>query len=166
MTSAPRRGPGRPPPGLPLLLAVAVAWPWPASAAPYRPANDSVVLERLPTRPGDPVQRELQGLRARHAANPADAGAALALARRYFNLALDSGDPRYVGYGEAALAAWRAAPYAQVPADILVMRAQLMQHRHQFTQALALLDAAVQQDPGHRRARVLARRRQHGIGPL
>jgi hypothetical protein len=138
---------------LPLLLAAAVAWPWPAPAAPYRPANDSVVLERLPSRPGDPVQRELQALRARHAANPGDAGAAFDLARRYFNLALDSGDPRYVGYGEAALAAWRAVPYAQVPADILVMRAQLVQYRHQFTQALALLDAAVQQDPGHRRAR-------------
>jgi Tfp pilus assembly protein PilF len=137
---------------LQLLLAAAVAWPWAGPAAPYRPDNDSVVLERLPTRPGDPVQRELQGLRAAHAANPADAGAALDLARRYFNLVLDSGDARYLGYAEAALSAWRTSPPAQVPADILVMRAQLLQYRHRFEQARGLLDAAISQDPKHRRA--------------
>ena len=92
---------------LALLLVGAASWPWPTSAAPYRPADDRVVLERLPIRPGDPVQRELQRLRAAHEADPADAGAALDLARRYFNLALDSGDARYVGYAEAALSAWR-----------------------------------------------------------
>src|SRR5262245_37057372 len=104
-----RRGPGLPLPVLGLVGLVATLWSPAALPAPYRPADDSAVLERLPTRPGDPVQRELQGLRARHTGNPADVGAALDLARRYFNLALDSGDPRYVGYGEAALTAWRAA---------------------------------------------------------
>jgi len=135
-----------------LLVAVATLWSVPALSAPYRPKDDSVILEKLPTRPGDPVQRELQGLRAAHAANPADVGAALTLARQYFNLALDTGDPRYVGYGEAALAAWRTAPLADVPLDILVMRAQLVQYRHQFSEALSLLDAALAREPGHRRA--------------
>ncbi len=123
-----------------------------ALGAPYRPQNDNVVLERLPTRATDPVARELQQLRAQHRANPADPDAALALAGRYFNLALDSGDARYVGYAEAALAAWRAALPAQNPADVLVMRAQLLQYRHQFHEALALLDAALAQDAGHVRA--------------
>ena len=139
-------------PVLGLLLAASAWWPGPGPAAPYRPTDDSVVLERLPTRPGDPAQRELQRLRAAHATNPGDVGAALDLARQYFNLALDSGDFRYVGYAEAALSAWRTAPPAKVPPDVLVMRAQLLQYRHQFQPALALFDAALAQDPNHRRA--------------
>jgi hypothetical protein len=35
-----------------------------AYAAPYIPKEDSVVLEHLPVRPGDPVARELRQLRA------------------------------------------------------------------------------------------------------
>ena len=138
--------------GLSLLPAAIAMWPALGSAAPYRPTGDTVVLERLPVRPSDPVQRELRGLRAAHRANPADADAALVLAQRYFNLTLDSGDPRYVGYAEAALSAWQALTPANVPVDVLVMRAQLLQYRHQFTQALGLLNAALAQDPKHVRA--------------
>ena len=57
-----------------------------------------------------------------------------------------------MGYAEAALSAWRAAPPAQNPPDVLVMRAQLLQYRHHFHDALALLDAALAQDAGHVRA--------------
>jgi len=98
------------------------------------------------------VQRELRGLLAAHRANPADPGAALDLAGRYFNLALDSGDPRYIGYAEAALSAWPMSTPAHVPVEVLVMRGQLLQYRHQFTRALELLDAALAQDPNHVRA--------------
>ena len=137
---------------LQLAFATAIAWPWAGAAAPTRPNEDSVILERLPTRPGDPVQRELQRLRALQKANPSDVAAALDLARQYFNLALDSGDARYVGYAEAALSAWRTAPSTAIPPDVLVMQAQLLQYRHQFNKALVLLDAAIKQDPNHRRA--------------
>jgi len=134
------------------VLAAVACLTAPGWAAPYRPSDDSVVLERLPARPGDPVQRDLQRLRGLQRANPNDAAAALDLARSYFNLALDTGDARYVGYAEAALAAWRTSPPAAVPADILVMRAQLLQYRHAFEDALVLLNAALAQDPGHSRA--------------
>ena len=43
-----------------------------AFAAPRVPADDSVVLEKLPLRPGDPVAAELRRLRASVAAAPAD----------------------------------------------------------------------------------------------
>ena len=119
-------------------------------AAPTRPTDDLTVLERLPIRPTDPVQRELRGLRAAHTARPNDAGPALDLARRYFNLALETGDPRYVGYADAALAAWRRPGPA--PVDVLVVRAQLAQYRHQFNEALTLFDAALAAEPNHVRA--------------
>jgi tetratricopeptide (TPR) repeat protein len=137
---------------LQLAFAATVAWPCAGATAPTRPNDDGVVLERLPARPGDPAQRELQRLRALHKANPSDAGAALDLARQYFNLALDSGDARYVGYAEAALSTWRTSAPTAVPADVLVMRAQLLQYRHRFNEALVLLDVAIKQDPSHRRA--------------
>ena len=119
-------------------------------AAPTRPADDRMVLERLPTRPTDPVQRELQALRRAHEAAPGDVAAALELARRYFNLALETGDLRYVGYAEAALSAWRAPGAA--PADVLIVRAQLAQYRHHFDDALKLFDAAIALDPKNVRA--------------
>jgi Tfp pilus assembly protein PilF len=103
-------------------------------------------------RPGDPVQRDLHKLRALHKANPSDVDAALDLARQHFNLALASGDARHVGYAEGALSAWRTMPATAVSPDVLVMRAQLLQYRHRFDEALVLLDAALEQDPNHRRA--------------
>lgn len=117
-----------------------------ASAAPYVPADDQVVLERLPVRPGDPLQRELRGLRLAQSANPADAAAALRLARRYFDLATTDGDPRYIGYGEAALRNW--SDPAAAPAEVLIVRAQLAQYRHEFDRALQLLDLVLERDPG------------------
>lgn len=114
-------------------------------AAPRLPADDGEVLERLPLRPGDPVAAELRALRAAARAAPADAGAVAPLARRYFALALAEGDPRYVGYAEAALAPWRSD--AAAPARILLLRALLRQYRHDFDGALADLALALQRDP-------------------
>lgn len=109
-----------------------------------------MVLERLPTRPADPVQRELRELRRAHQAAPGAVGPALDLARRYFSLALDTGDLRYIGYAEAALSAWRGSGAS--PVDVLVMQAQLAQYRHEFVTALKLLNGALALDPRNVRA--------------
>src|SRR3954471_17144983 len=77
-----------------------------AGAAPRLPANDAEVLERLPGRRDDPTMAELRALRAAAAADPANSDAAARLARRYFQLANAEGDPRYIGYAEAALRRW------------------------------------------------------------
>jgi predicted Zn-dependent protease len=119
-------------------------------AAPYLPKDDSAVLERLPTRRDDPRLAELNALRTRLAAAPADADAAAAVARRYFDLANEEGDPRYVGYAEAALRAWRE-PAA--PAEVQFVRGLLRQYRHDFDAALADFDRALAQDPQHFGAR-------------
>src|SRR5882672_5262020 len=57
--------------GVALLLTATAAW-----AAPYTPRDDSTVVERLPTRRGDPVMAELRQLRAALAASPSDSGSA------------------------------------------------------------------------------------------
>jgi hypothetical protein len=117
----------------------------PLRAAPYVPKDDGVVLERLPVRPGDPVARELRGLRAKLAQDSRDEDTALALARRYFELANAEGDPRYVGYAQAALAPWWGLP--DPPPELRVMRAMLKQYSHDFAGAMADLDAATRADP-------------------
>jgi len=108
-------------------------------AAPYVPQDDATVLERLPIKPGDAIARELRELRARLAARPDDVDAAVSLGRRYFRLAMAEGDPRFVGYAEAALRPWSGK---DPPHDVLVLRARLRQYRHDFAGALDDLAAA------------------------
>ncbi len=103
------------------------------------------MLERLPVRPGDPVARELRALRAKLAQDPHDDQTALALARRYFELANAEGDPRYVGYAQAALAPWWDLP--DPPRELRVTRAMLKQYSHDFGGAMADLEAATRADP-------------------
>jgi len=116
-------------------------------AAPRVPKDDSAVLETLPSRPTDPSAAELRRLRGAVAAAPADARAAARLAGRYFDLAMEEGDPRYVGYAQAVLRRWPEA--AGTPADILLLHGKLRQYRHDFARAMANFDLALQADPGN-----------------
>ena len=118
-----------------------------AVGAPYRPAGPEVVLERLPQKRGDAGASALAADRARLAAQPQNPQLALSVAGRYFDLAGAEGDPRYIGYAEAALAPW--ASDRDAPADILYMRGKLLQWRHEYAPALELFDRALQREPGH-----------------
>jgi hypothetical protein len=122
-----------------------------ATAAPYIPKDDAVVLESLPGRRSDPALQELQRLRAAVKAAPRDAPAAAALARRYFDLAMAEGDPRYVGYAEAVLAPWPES--AATAADLLVLHGLLRQYRHDFPHAMADFDLALAGDATNVEAR-------------
>ena len=117
-----------------------------APAAPYTPQSDGEVLERLPFKASDAEGRQLRELSRALAADPRNPARALALARRYFELAGAEGDPRYVGYAEAVIRPWSEA--AEPPADILVMRALVRQYRHEFDAALADLARAAEREPG------------------
>ena len=123
----------------------------PGYAAPRVPVDDGEVLERLPRRLRDASAEQLRELRSAAAAEPADPAAAALLARRYFALAMAEGDPRYVGYAQAALAPWAGADVA--PVEVLVLRALLRQYRHDFEGALADLAIAAQHDPRNAEAR-------------
>lgn len=114
-------------------------------AAPYRPRSDQAVLEVLPARAADPRMRELRRLRSELAARPSDLPTALQLARAYYGEVTAEGDPRYIGYAQAALAPWWALPDPPLP--VRVMRAVLLQFSHRFDEALADLEAATRQDP-------------------
>ena len=125
-----------------------------ARAEPFHPADPALVLERLPFKPADPQMRELRQLRSDLAAKPDDLALASRLARRYYELVSAEGDPRYVGYAQAALAPWWSLPAP--PVEVLVLRATLKQYRHDFNGALADLDAAVAKNPGNAEAWSLA----------
>ena len=128
-----------------LLLAAAVA-----AAAPYVPKEDSAVLERLPGRRDDPAMAELRKLRTALAASPKDSAAATRLAQRYFDFANAEGDPRYVGYAEAALRPW---PGEDAPAEVLFTRGLLRQYRHDFAGGLKDFERTLERDRGHIGAR-------------
>jgi Tfp pilus assembly protein PilF len=76
---------------------------------------------------------------------PEDVATAVRLAQRYFDEVAAEGDPRYVGYAQAALQPWWAL--ADPPLPVRVMRALLLQFDHRFVPALADLDAVLRQDP-------------------
>lgn len=121
-----------------------------AHAAPHVPAADATVLERLPGRPGDPAHAELRRLRAALAENPRDAELAARAAEALFRRANAEGDPRYVGYAEAALAPWSRG---EVPAELSYSRALVRQYRHDFEGALADLQNVLDRNPSHEGAR-------------
>ncbi len=123
------------------------------TAAPYVPTSDAQVLERLPFKANDPIARELAQLRAALQRNPRDEDVAVNLARRYFELVAAEGDPRYIGYAQAALAPWWDLPAP--PINVQVLRASLRQFRHDFPSALADLNQVLMRDPGQPQARSL-----------
>jgi predicted Zn-dependent protease len=125
------------------LPALAFALAGNSIATPYIPADGKQVVEHLPGR-ANPVQRELLQLRAELSKNPNDLARAAALAQRYIERARTEGDPRYLGYAQAALAPWWNLP--QAPDEALVLRATLRQSTHQFGAALADLDVVVHRD--------------------
>jgi Tfp pilus assembly protein PilF len=121
-----------------------------AAAEPRLPPDDREVLERLPLKRDDAQAAALRDLRARATAAPDDPDAAVALGRQYFSLAMAYGDPRYIGYAQAALRHW--AGEASAPAEILLVRAMLLQYRHEFGAALDALAAALREDPANAEA--------------
>jgi hypothetical protein len=124
-----------------------------AFAAPYVPSGDDRVLERLPLRANDPIAKEIATLRASLRSDPNNVVVAVKLARRYYDQVAEEGDPRYLGYAQAALAPWweMTAP----PTDVQILRASLAQFRHDFDGALADLSAVLAREPRNAQARAL-----------
>lgn len=109
-------------------------------AAPYQPTSDSVVLATVP----------LNSQRA--TAEPRDLRSAVVQAAADVELAQASGDPRYLGYAQSALAPWWNAKDAPLP--VVLIRAQIHQHNHSFAKALADLDYVLTLDPRSAQARL------------
>ncbi|MBC7548859.1 MAG: hypothetical protein H7224_09515 [Polaromonas sp.] len=119
--------------------------PLPAAAAPFTPTNDAEVVERLPGRASDPAVRRVESLRKQLAARPGDAALRIEVARRYFDMAMAQGDPRYMGYASSALAPLqKLAP--NEPGYPLAL-GLIQQYSHNFEAALASLSKAAQLAP-------------------
>ena len=123
--------------GLVMLLLASVA----ATAAPYRPQQDSDILERLPAQLANPA-----ALRGRELSPDL----AARLARAYIARGRASGDPREFGYAQGALQPWWNAEDA--PDPVLLLRSTLRQSRHDFAGALADLDRLLQRKPSDAQA--------------
>ncbi len=117
-----------------------------AAAAPHLPTSDQQVLERLPSRAAQPRAQAMAAARSALAKDPRNLELAVALVRRYLDEVSAEGDPRYIGYAQAALSPWWAL--AEPPVVVRVLRAILRQFNHDFDAAMADLRAATAQDPG------------------
>lgn len=115
-----------------------------APAAPFTPASDSEVVERLPVA-SDPALRTVESLRRQLASRPGDAKLRLDIAERYFALAMAQGDPRYVGYARSTIAPLEKD--AAGDSRYWLVRGQLQQYGHDFAGALASLKRAGEIDP-------------------
>jgi len=117
-----------------LLAALLLAsWAWVASATPFIPRDDDVVLAEVPpgTRHAELATRELARERI---------DIALPLARLYIKQARTTGDLRFLGYADAVLEPWVRPDTTS--ADALVLHATVLQSRHEFSQSLAVLERA------------------------
>jgi hypothetical protein len=108
--------------------------------APYVPASVDEVLEHVPVR-----NAALSAQRARLAADPQDLDLAVTLARQYVTQGRKEADPRYYGRAQAVLEPWWNA--AEPPLEVLRLRAQVLQSRHDFDAALADLNALLARAP-------------------
>lgn len=128
-----------------LLLCASVA------AEPYVPADDAIVLERLPEK-RDPALAQLKRMRAELAANPRNLDIAAPVARRALEAARTLGDPRFLGQAQAALAPWWNA--GDAPPAAVLLRATLKQSEHDFAGSLADLDPLLAANPAMAQARL------------
>ena len=114
-------------------------------AAPFKPAQDDTILERLPFKPTDPLVQKSAALRAELKRLPSDPDIAAALAKSYYDTGVNYGDPRYISYAEASLLPWWKLP--NPPSAILKVRAAIYQYRHDFSKARSDLTQVLAANP-------------------
>jgi hypothetical protein len=110
------------------------------------PARDDAIVEHLPTHVGDAAERRAaraaeRAQRTELQRHPGELGLALQAAHDALARGRLRGDPRELGVAQAALAPWWTR--ADAPAEVRLVRATVMQSRHEFQAALAELDAVL-----------------------
>ncbi len=120
----------------------------PALSEPYIPQSDSQVLETLPlgasaltSKP--PAIDQTAILHGPEGANKLRETVEFAV--KNIEQGRNQADPRLIGYADAALQPWLAL--TKVPPVILVLKATILEHNHDFTGALEYLAKALKQNP-------------------
>jgi hypothetical protein len=119
-----------------------------AAVLVYRPSDDSQVVLRL-----DAQSRMASAQRLTQIGSLArsDTEAYVAQVDALIDAGVSSGNERYYGYAEQAM---KDAP-ASLADRLATRRAQVLQHRHDFVGAAAVLDPAIAHNPRDRAARLL-----------
>lgn len=117
------------------------------AATAVLPLRDDEVLEQLQTVTRNrPAQTALPaGVKAK--ATAADPAAAARQARQDISVARQTGDTRYWGRAQAALAPWW--DHADAPVELAVLQATVQGGRHEFSASRAVLTAALARTPGY-----------------
>lgn len=121
-----------------------------AHAAPYTPTSKDQVVEKLPARANTPELRKVARLKKQLSIQPNDASTAFDLVEAYFDAALATGEPRYIGYARAVFEPRFAQQ--QTNADWWYLSGLLVQYTHQFDQAHQAFDKALAIKPDHLQA--------------
>ena len=121
-------------------------------AAPFVPASDLTILERLSTTPGESARlnQSTRAMRATLARDPKNVDLAVRMAQLYVSRSRSESDPRLLGQAQAALGTWWSQ--AEPPVPVLLLRATIRQSLHDFSNALRDLDQAVRREPGNAQA--------------
>jgi hypothetical protein len=133
-----------------LLVLAAGWWAATAGAAPWRPADDDLVLVEVPARG---VNLALEAAERDHRAHPDDALIAERLVTEQLAAGRRLADPRYFGQAEAVLEPFRAR--ADHPVLIDVQWADILQHRHDYDAARRVLDELLARAPDMMQARLM-----------
>ena len=121
-----------------------------ALATPYVPTTDAATVEILRDKPLTTLDSDFRRLRAKLRATPADLPLATTVAQRAIEISRRDGDPRFLGYAQAALAPWWSQ--ASPPVPVRLLKAILLQSTHAFGAALAELDVVLLAAPGNAQA--------------
>ena len=121
-----------------------------AHSAPQVPASDSVIVEILRDQPLSAKDSDFRRLRTKLRDTPADMALATTVAQRAIEISRRDGDPRYLGYAQAALSPWWSQ--ANPPVPVRLLKATLLQSTHAFAPALAELDAVLLAAPANAQA--------------
>lgn len=118
-------------------------------ATPYLPSSADEVLERLPML-ASASERELRRLQGALNNDSKNLELAIRTATRLIEIARANADPRYYGYAEAAVSYWWNR--LQPPSAVLLLRAVIRQHRHDFDGALADVRDVIAEEPRNAQA--------------
>jgi tetratricopeptide (TPR) repeat protein len=129
------------------LLSIIAAHAVGAAERVYPADRDFIVVRQEKSE----VRASLREREAAATTTPNDPAVLAVLIREYLASGRSARDPRYIGRAEAALQRWRAP----LTLDLAVLKAEILQHQHDFRGAIETLDVVLRQAPRIQEARAL-----------